>query len=132
MKKSKFLKPYQNKKTTFRNTDKKSGVYLIKENDKLVYIGFSSVNLYRTLYRHFQTWNHPQQEVVSYSNRENYTVRVVLTTPKQAPKLEEALILKHKPRDNRRKIESLSKPQINDILDTYKDCPEFKPREAEF
>lgn len=105
--KTKYLPPYNpdQTKTTFGFTKNKSGVYLIKEAGKIVYIGYSASNLYRTLYRHFQRWNHPYQRVISYSNPENYTVRVILCTAKQAFRLETFLINKYKPRDNYRQTE---------------------------
>ena len=109
MKKFKFYPPYRSDgKTTFPHTQQKSGVYLIREGTKLVYIGYSAVNLYKTMYRHFQRWNHRSQEVVSYESRmsrNKYTVRVVLCTPIQAARLERALIKKHKPRDNENKYD---------------------------
>jgi predicted methyltransferase len=104
---TKFANPYNGNKTTFRNTVNKSGVYLIKENGIIVYIGYSKTNLYRTLYRHFQQWNHKYQEVITYVNKLNrnrYTVRVVLCSPTRAEKLEAALIQKYNPRDNYMKL----------------------------
>lgn len=104
---TRFTAPYKDNKTTFRNTANKSGVYLIKENGIIVYIGYSKSNLYRTLYRHFQQWNHKYQEVITYAskyNTNNYTVRVVLCSPTRAEKLEGALIQKYKPRDNSMKL----------------------------
>lgn len=104
MKKYKFLPPYKKEgKTTFPATRSRSGVYLIKEAGSLVYIGMSGTNLYRTLYRHFEAWNHPGQEVTTYQSRLKrlvYTVRVVFCSPAQAARLERALIIKYKPRDN--------------------------------
>ena len=107
MKKYKFFPPYQKTgRTTFPDTQNKSGVYLIKEADKVVYIGMSTVNLYKTMYRHFEAWRHRTQEVISYQNKmklRRYTVRVVLCTALQAVKLERGLIKKHRPRDNENK-----------------------------
>ena len=104
MLKSNFLPPYNSEgKTTFGNIKNKSGVYIIKENNKIVYVGYSGKNLYRTLYRHFQQWNHTGQEVITYANKLNnndYKVRVITTTPAQAYRLEIYLINKLKPRDN--------------------------------
>lgn len=57
------------------------------------------------MYRHFQRWNHPYQKVISYSNPQDYTCRVILCTPNQAYKLELYLINKYKPRDNDRQTE---------------------------
>ena len=121
MKKSKFLPPYYpsklaTMKTTHKNSMFKAGVYLIKENETLVYIGYSKSNLYKTLYRHFQKWDDSWQDTVTYFNkmtRNNYKVRVVLTTPAKAKKLETALINKYKPRDNKKiKYQKLTLKQI--------------------
>ena len=107
MKIFKFLPPYQsNGKTRFPEAQGRAGVYLIKENNVLVYVGESGYNIYKTLYRHFQSWNHRSQRVTTYRGsmqRNKYTVRIVFCTPKQASALEKALILKHKPRDNEQK-----------------------------
>lgn len=106
MEKSKFLPPYQNNgRTTYMNTRNKSGVYIIKENGTVVYVGHSQSNLYKTLYRHFQEWKHPYQEVITYKGKKkDYTVRVILTTPSQAPRLEAYLVNKYQPRDNSHKL----------------------------
>jgi excinuclease UvrABC nuclease subunit len=114
----KFLNPYKKDgKTAFPNLQKKSGVYLIKENGKLSYIGYSANDLYKTMYRHFQSWAKteykggkviPAQYRVSYLHkmkRNKYTVRIVFCTAKQAQRLEKALILKHKPKDNANKYD---------------------------
>ena len=122
MKKYKFVEPYQKTgKTTFRTTFKRSGVYLVKENGKLVYIGMSATNLYKTLYRPFERWHHKQQDVVTYAGRRHkYTVRVVLCTPAQAARLEKALIVKHKPRDNENKYSQYSLTLADkNIVETY-------------
>lgn len=129
MKKSKFLEPYRpTGKATFNNIDKKSGIYLIKENNTIVYIGYSGTNLYKTMYRHFQQWKHRSQEVVTYAGkRHKYTVRVVLCTPAQAARLERALIVKHQPRDNKQKYDSLLfGTRDKKIVITYADTPEEK------
>jgi predicted GIY-YIG superfamily endonuclease len=111
MKISKFKRPYitdQNgkKAAAFRNINGKSGVYIIKENGKIVYVGYSASNLYKTMYRHFQQWNDRQQQRKVYTNPAIVTVRVVLTPPSKADKLEKALIIKYKPRDNKEKLEA--------------------------
>ncbi|RFZ84757.1 hypothetical protein DYU05_03895 [Mucilaginibacter terrenus] len=113
MKVFRYHPPYKpSGRTSFPETAKRSGVYLIKENDKLVYIGVSLTDLYKTLYRHFQTWNDinyrtqkvkPPSDRVTYKNRmkrNRYTVRIVFCPPGQAARLERALIIKYQPRDN--------------------------------
>lgn len=103
MKIFKYLPPYQqNGKTTYPDRER-AGVYLIRENGVLVYVGESHNNVYRTLYRHFQTWSSKYQKVNTYADRmkkNKYTVRVIYCTAKQAWSLEKSLIKKHSPRDN--------------------------------
>jgi len=59
MKISKFFAPYnadgKNNLLKFKN---RTGVYIIKEKGsaKLLYIGYSGYNLYKTVTRHFQRW----------------------------------------------------------------------------
>ncbi|MCX6252270.1 MAG: GIY-YIG nuclease family protein [Bacteroidetes bacterium] len=112
-------------RTTFPDTRKRSGIYIIKENDKIVYVGSSRTNLYRTLYRHFEHWKHRTQEVVTYvnkMNRQRYTVRIVLCTAVQAIRLERALVIRHKPRDNENKFKQYTLDVIDKrTLKTYEE-----------
>ena len=112
MRKTRWKQPYNKAGKTNFPDRKKSGVYLIKEKDTgtIRYVGFSGSDLYKTMYRHFQQWDHPSQPVVTYANkpRENYLVRVVYCTPKQAAALEELLIIKYKPVDNPQKLEMIA------------------------
>ena len=130
MKVFKFLPPYKpDGKTNFPYTANRTGVYVIKENGTIVYVGFSGYNLYKTMYRHFQSWHHKTQEVVSYKSRmgsKNYTVRVIYCTAKQAAALEKALIKKHRPRDNEMKYKINELPiveqrYIETVEDTYQE-----------
>lgn len=127
MKKTRFTEPYRAKlKTNFPQTKGKSGVYLIQEDGKIVYIGYSSTNIYRTMYRHFEKWTHDLQDVVTYvakMNRKRYTVRLVLCSPAKASKLEIALVKKYKPRDNRKMYqETGSKSKDTKAIQEYEDC----------
>lgn len=129
MKVFKFLPPYkENGRTNFPETQNRTGVYLIKENGKIVYVGKSGYNLYKTLYRHFQEWNHKYQEVISYKgpmySRRKYTVRVIYCTPKQANALEKKLIMKYVPRDNTQKYDLFNLPPVekkyhDQVMDQY-------------
>ena len=99
------------------------GVYLIykeganafgKEARELRYVGYSKSDVYKALYRHFQTWNDrlidlgKRNERITYKFRSNYKVRVIYTrTGAQAMELETALILKYEPRDNPDKLKFL-------------------------
>lgn len=108
--KSVFVPPYKNLKdkdlgwstqTNIRWAQGKAGVYLIKENGVLVYIGSGS-NVYKNALRHFEpNKNRSGQRYDKTFDKYDYTVRIVTTnTVNQAYKLEQALIRKYKPRDN--------------------------------
>ena len=108
MKASRFLPPYDKAgRTTFLYTQGKSGNYLIKENGKVVYVGYSGTNLYKTMYRHFQYWS-SWWHSITYADRlksKKYTVKVILCGKKQAAILERVYILLLKPRDNEEKYQ---------------------------
>jgi hypothetical protein len=118
-------------------TKGKSGVYLIKENGVLVYVGFSGYDLYKTISRHFQVWNSKKQETVTYVNSRfwnDYTIRVVFLSPTKALKLEQALILKHKPRDNSYMLNLLEmdakeaakiERQLDKAIEEYEESPKY-------
>ena len=106
--------------TGYPDTRKKSGVYLIaNKKNEIVYVGYSETQLYKTMYRHFESWNDKTQTRAVFP-RKGYKIRVVLCTPKQAIKLEKALILKHKPKGNPDKLTDyiLTKPEQK-IKDDY-------------
>lgn len=129
MKRSKLLSPYKKtdkgKKTTF-DIWQKSGVYIIYEKRKIVYVGESSNNLYRTMYRHFQSWNDESQYRATFDPNK-VKVRVILCTALQAAKLEAALILKYYPQKNKDlykgfKMDS-SEEKILEKFESLKDSP---------
>jgi hypothetical protein len=105
----------------------KSGVYLIKEDGVLVYVGFSGSDLYKTILRHFSWWmdkrhyyekqNSIFQRItyVNTLNKKDYTVRVILCDPTRAWNLEKALIDKHafNLRDNTQKYRLYFKENAN-------------------
>lgn len=127
MKKSEFLPPYIDGKTTFRDAVNKAGVYLIKNSAKeIVYVGYSRNNLYRTLYRHFQKWDDSQQPRVTYS-KHGYTVRVIITTPDQATRLEKYLIKKMKPRDNSVEYDNTSDSTGQNDFEKAKEAEQWEP-----
>jgi len=93
---TKFFAPFNEKnKPSLKILNKKfsSGVYYIKEraSNRIVYIGLSQSNLYRTIYRHFYYW---QQR--NWYSKDEYLIKIIFTTPAQAIKLEKFLILKYK------------------------------------
>lgn len=103
----------------------KPGVYIIKVNGKIRYIGYSASNVYKTLIRHFQSWEDRRQVRITYPRAAYVTARVVYTnTGRQAAALERGLILKHKPEDNPNKYEEYEKNLFtNNILDSYQAAP---------
>lgn len=112
MKISKFFPPYYEKNGVDHctlKTDylKKAGVYFIKENGIIVYVGHSSTILYKTIYRHFQKWDDKRSERKVY-NKYSCTIRIITTTPTQAPRLEGYLIQKMQPRDNEIKYDLIN------------------------
>lgn len=135
MKPSKLQHPYQaNGRTNFRYTEGRSGVYIIQRKGKTVYIGYSASNLYKTMYRHFQYWKHPKQTVISYYGQDLslFKVRVILCPPGKAAKLEKALIVKHKPKDNPNKLRGYTLDYREEtIYNEYQFAPVYTVNELE-
>jgi endonuclease YncB( thermonuclease family) len=107
IKKTKFLPLYINGKVNkaLNLDNKKYGVYLIKRGGVVRYIGYSSSQIYKTITRHFQSWEDRQQIRITYP-KAGTTIRIIYTnTPQQAQQLERALIIKHQPPDNPNKYE---------------------------
>ena len=131
MRKSKWFAPYcrQKKCSRLGFARRKSGVYLIRSQrtGKIVYIGHSGYDIYKTCLRHFQQWNDKTQVRVTYP-RHGYRVRMVFCTPKQAARLEKYLILKLRPKDNPMKYESYKITQSDkEVAARYKSAPMFNP-----
>lgn len=99
--KYKNITPYNDKgKPTFKKRNVK-GVYIIRHKKEILYIGYSGTDLYKTMYRHFQKWNDKSQIRIEYNNTNNLKIDIILTSTKlQASRLEKALIIKYKPKDN--------------------------------
>ncbi len=119
MKVSKKYKPYTNGKPTFKLRGR-PGVYIIFDNKAVRYVGHSQNDVYKTMYRHFQSWNDKTQKRVTYNPKNNnLTARVIYTnTPKQAIQLETAARIKYNPTDNPQKIADFeATPQENAIFD---------------
>lgn len=94
-----------------KDTKGKSGVYVIKQGGKVVYVGESHTGkLYQTMTRHFQTWTRQKKFWAGqYSSehdpgvvypRDAVEVAVRVLPAAQAIDAEEQLITKLKPRDN--------------------------------
>lgn len=127
LKKTRFIPVYKelpkaNKsgKTNITFSRNKSGVYIIKEDDEIVYVGLSYSDLYNTIMRHFQTWNDPQSKRVTYKNklnRHDYKVRIILADERRIPLLEAGLQEKYLPRDNKSfTFDQFSEKQIDTVI----------------
>jgi excinuclease UvrABC nuclease subunit len=116
--------------TNIKFAQGKPGVYIIKKNGKIVYIG-SGNNVYKTALRHFEPHkpdHYNKQEYYKDYEKNDYTIRVVLTnTRQQANTLEMALIRKHKPVDNKLQydmiLDYVNNKKQNAILEEYLDAP---------
>lgn len=98
--KDKLKSPYFDNGRTFFNTRKKSGVYLIYSGNILKYVGFSGSDVYKAMYRHFQSWKDKNQIRITY-NPDSVKVRVIYcNNSTTAARLEKALIINKKPTDN--------------------------------
>jgi heterodisulfide reductase subunit A-like polyferredoxin len=100
------------KRRTLAHHNKKAGVYMIKENENIVYIGMSQSCVVEALYRHFYEWNDVRQYAnrVTYFNKlhkHNYQVVIMVTTKQEAAKLEQSMIITLNPRDNRERYEEI-------------------------
>lgn len=119
--------PYTNNRPTFK-TRKRPGVYLIYVNGVLSYVGYSTYDVYKTMYRHFQSWaDKTQQRVVYLPNDARVKVRVVYTkNAKQAADLERALIIKYEPTDNPQKLLNYqTTPEENKAHETFESIPTY-------
>jgi GIY-YIG catalytic domain len=100
--KTKWFPPYSKaRKTNLAFLRGKAGVYLIRNTwDTIVYVGYSTSDLEKTITRHFQKWETKTQRRATYSQESDLTIRVVVTTPARAAILERALLVKYRPKDN--------------------------------
>lgn len=81
-------------------TKKRSGMYEIYKGSELVYIGFSGVDLYKTIQRHFQAWEDEEQRRYTV-NPLNVRVVVYAIPPREAAIREAQQILEQNPEGNK-------------------------------
>ncbi|MEA5404515.1 hypothetical protein VB776_16400 [Arcicella sp. DC2W] len=147
MRKSKYVSPYDSKgNTSFSERTQRSGVYVIRFQGQIIYVGMSKTNVYKTLYRHFQVWNDFREESretknqharrynrITYqearrNNFKGYTIRVILATEKQTIELEKMLIRKHKPIDNAEKYAKYAPTSYSqEVIDIFGSITEEPP-----
>lgn len=125
MYKTKRLPPYQENGHATFNKRNVCGTYLIYKKGVLRYVGFSSNNLYRTLYRHFQAWETQSQTRAVYKNLKDIKVCVVYTNNGvEAENLEKAIIIKKKPTDNEHKYKKYTTDKAeNKAFNLYTGAP---------
>lgn len=127
MKNSRWIDPYFKDSTgIIKPTIKdcwscgQAGVYFIKNTRTgvIIYVGMSTTQLKKTIYRHFQQWtdrqkkNNKQFDRVTYPKMGSYKVLFIKCTAIQAQRLEKYYILKLEPADNPTKYKSLSETEI--------------------
>lgn len=128
MKKSRKHSAYKDAKPFFK-TRKRPGVYIVYKDNVVVYVGYSSTDVYKTMYRHFQQWTDRQQIRITYQpNDQRIKVRVIYTnTAKQAARLEYGLILKLQPTDNPQQYlpAKYDTPEIQNVITEAEDIITF-------
>lgn len=133
---TRLVSPYTAEGRTVFPARQRSGVYLIFRAGVLRYVGFSGVDVYKALYRHFQVWNDDSRDRprAVYPKGGGTKVRVIYTNgPRQAARLEQALILRFRPPDNPDKLLSLDLTERDrDTLSDAAGAPFIDPEPAPF
>lgn len=124
-----FVKPFgeetvRGKKRLLRQYGKKSGVYLIKENGIIVYVGMSNHCVVKALYRHFYKWRDCYRGMgreyrTTYFDMlgiNTYECTIITTAKEQTNELERSLIISLNPRDNRYKYEAYFERLVEDAV----------------
>lgn len=125
----KFENAYFDKFCSHKQVNHKcAGVYFIKEDGVITYIGMSKSNVHKALYRHFQVWNDnrnrympkevfPPYERTTYvdtRHTKKYEVSIInCNNPYHAAILEKIYIQKHQPRDNKEKYEIFKEERLS-------------------
>lgn len=134
--------PYTGKNYTLK-TKGGCGVYIIRRNGVITYIGKSHTDLRGTLYRHFQQWIDKRSQAarkyqiyarVTYYGqpREFFSAQVIYTpTPAEADCLEMLLVFKHRPQDNTQKLDFFILAKKLGVNKHYANAREWKPYSEE-
>lgn len=120
MKVSRAKPAYKDGRPTFK-TRRRPGVYLIYVNGILRYVGYSTYDVYKTMYRHFQSWRDSTQTRITYPRSPDVKIRVVYTnTAKQAAVLERALRIRYQPTDNPQQLINIdTTPAEDDSIEKF-------------
>jgi len=136
-----FFKPYDGKKCTLKGTG--SGVYIIRKNGVIYYVGMSKNDVKQTMYRHFQLWNDYRNDWVkkvtgqnfdrvTYYNEDRslFSCKVIFTpTAREAAILEQHFILKFKPKDNTLKLLAFSDTEYMNMANKIDNLETIKASE---
>lgn len=104
-----FHKNGRTRKRTLRKYIKHSGIYFIRENGIIVYVGMSESCVVEACYRHFYPWRDCYRGMgceyrTTYVNKleeHTYEIAILHLQKEQVVMMERALIFSLKPRDNR-------------------------------
>lgn len=136
MLRTRLVAPYTSDGRAVFPTRQRAGVYLIFRGGVLRYVGFSASDVYKALYRHFQTWNDASRERprAVYPKGGATKVRVIYTNGlRQAARLERALIIRYRPPDNPEKLLSYDlEPQDRAAMERAAYAPFIDPEPAPF
>lgn len=114
---TKWFSPYlSNGKTALKsNTKAKRGLYFIKSRrtGKIVYVGYSNSSLYKTLYRHFQSWKDRQYRATF--RKSDYVVKIILSKSSLISDLEKFYIDKYKPTKNAQLYKEYDLPKVQGV-----------------
>lgn len=99
-------KKYGKTSKAFSSLRGKAGVYRIFENRRLVYVGSSTHDIYKIILRKFQVWNDGRERLYYDASKNDYKIEAILIPKTKGYidavlDLENYLILKYKPRDNK-------------------------------
>lgn len=138
LKGTKQFKPYTDNIPTLRNNIG-GGVYIIREEGVVVYVGKSNADLKWTLYRHFQKWIDKRSDGgkkwqiyqrVTYYGQDltKFSVQVYYCDDtKYIDLMETTLIIKLKPRDNKQKLDFYTQEQMNNVKIDIKNMESWNP-----
>ena len=109
------------RKISYPEIKQQAGVYIIKENDIVVYVGMSSSCAIKACYRHFYVWNdkrgnHYRTTYINQLETHTYTIMLMPMDKTQAGDFEKAMILALKPRDNRQTYQKVFDDLVEDEI----------------
>lgn len=99
---------------------KKAGVYIIKENGIVVYVGMSKSCVVEAMYRHFYRWKDWREERVTYYaslGLFQYECAILVFNSDTVEQVERALIFSMKPRDNKNLYEEYFVEKIENKIE---------------